>query len=162
SAAIASLWAAGYLATGPAAAAMAQSEAAAAMSNATSSPTAAPSPAITPVARGGQAGEGGFRRRGGEGIGERPATPAPTAVPANLTRPSASAAPAAVALKDGTFTGSGMGRRGGVNVSVTIANGKITAASITSLTIHYPHNILNALPPEVVARQTDQVDIISG
>lgn len=65
-------------------------------------------------------------------------------------------------LKDGTYTGSGMGRRGGVNVSVTIANGRITTASITSLTIHYAHNILNGLPPQVVSRQSSQVDLISG
>jgi uncharacterized protein with FMN-binding domain len=55
-----------------------------------------------------------------------------------------------------------MGRRGGVNGAVTILNGRITSVAITGLTIHYPHNILNALPPEVVARQSSQVDLISG
>lgn len=74
----------------------------------------------------------------------------------------AGSAAAATLVKDGTYSGSGMGRRGGVNVSVTIANGKIVAAAITSLTIHYPHNVINSLPPQVVAKQSSQVDLVSG
>ena len=166
SAAIVSLWGAGYLVTRPAAAAMAASEAAAASNP---SPTAV-AVAAEPRRRSVDDGEGqsGFRGRGEPGFGEEPPAAASTGTRTrSVSNPApvagiASSGATATLLKDGTYAGSGMGRRGGVNVSVTIANGKIASATITSLTIHYPHNVISGLPPQVVAKQSSQVDLVSG
>jgi len=161
SAAIVSVWGAGYLITRPEAAAMAASETAATANT--------PVPAATPTALARTiaaqnpdvAPQGGFRRRGSRPGGE--AAPATAGQPVTATATAANAGAAtAVLLKDGIYQGSGMGRRGGVNISLTIASGKITSAAITSLTIHYPHNILNGLPSQVVTKQSSQVDLISG
>src|SRR5437879_6504317 len=62
------------------------------------------------------------------------------------------------AYRDGTYTGSGTSRRGGVNVSVTIQSGRIASVTISSVTTQYPVTRISALPAQVVARQNSQVD----
>ncbi|MDE3074025.1 MAG: FMN-binding protein [Chloroflexota bacterium] len=78
--------------------------------------------------------------------------------------PSISARPqvGAARLKDGTYTGAGWSRRGGVQVSVTIKNGRIVSAPITGVTTHYSQNVISGLPGEVVSLQGSQVDLVSG
>lgn len=66
------------------------------------------------------------------------------------------------AVKDGTYTGSGTSRHGGVNVSVTIQNGRIVAAPITSVTTRYSSNVIASLPAAVVNAQGPNVNLISG
>src|SRR5690349_1800608 len=48
--------------------------------------------------------------------------------------------------RDGTFTGSGMSRRGGVDVAVTVQGGQITSAAITGGSTQYPLSRIAGLP----------------
>jgi uncharacterized protein with FMN-binding domain len=79
----------------------------------------------------------------------RPATPSPT--------PTA----AAQRYRDGIYTGSGSSR-GDITVELTVQNGQISGVRITSATTYYPTSAIARLPGEVVARQTAQVDFVSG
>jgi uncharacterized protein with FMN-binding domain len=81
--------------------------------------------------------------------------------PSTGTLPSSSALSTA-AYRDGTYTGSGTSRRGGVTVSVTIQNGRITDVTITNATTQYPVSRIKALPGQVVALQSAQVDRVTG
>ncbi|MBV9169675.1 MAG: FMN-binding protein [Chloroflexi bacterium] len=73
-----------------------------------------------------------------------------------------SAASTTVAYKDGTYTGSGTSRRGGVNVSVTVQNGQTSNVQITSVSTEYPVSRIASLPAQVIAKQSAQVNTISG
>ncbi|HEX6512068.1 MAG TPA: FMN-binding protein [Chloroflexota bacterium] len=113
---------------------------------------------------------------GPEGASATPGTSSagsPAATPATSTSGTASiggAAPRASAaatstsstLKDGTYTGSGSSRHGGVNVSVTIQNGRMVSAPITSVTTRYPQNVISGLPAQVVGAQSASVNLVSG
>ena len=65
-------------------------------------------------------------------------------------------------LKDGTYTGTGTSRRGNVLVSLTIQGGRIATVNITGATTEYPTRDIANLPGQVVSRQTAQTDIVSG
>jgi uncharacterized protein with FMN-binding domain len=82
----------------------------------------------------------------------------PTAVATGTSTPSSTTA----VYRDGTYTGSGTSRRGNVNVSVTIQGGRIANVTISSVTTQYPVSRIAALPAQVVARQSGQVDNVSG
>jgi uncharacterized protein with FMN-binding domain len=86
------------------------------------------------------------------------ASPRPVASP--------TVAPVAAAAQqgytDGTYTGSGTSRFGGVEVQVTVQAGKITNVALTRVTTKYPASRIAALPGQVVSRQTAQVDNVSG
>lgn len=64
--------------------------------------------------------------------------------------------------KDGTYSGQGMNRIGGVAVSVTIKQGKISSVQITDCTTSYPQSAIDQLPSQVVSRQNTNVDNVSG
>lgn len=64
--------------------------------------------------------------------------------------------------KDGTYSGQGMNRIGGVAVSVTIKQGKISSVQITDCTTSYPQSAIDQLPSQVVSRQNVNVDNVSG
>jgi uncharacterized protein with FMN-binding domain len=66
------------------------------------------------------------------------------------------------AYKDGTYTGSGTSRRGGVNVSVTVQGGRITNVQITSVTTEYPVARIASLPAAVIKQQSASVNVVSG
>lgn len=89
-----------------------------------------------------------------------------TAPPFTLQRApaiSAANAPASsAAYHDGTWQGSGDSRRGGFDVAVTIQNGRINNVAITNAWTEYPASRVAALPGEVVARQSAQVDRVTG
>ena len=87
-------------------------------------------------------------------------TPTPTAPATTKTAPAAPAA--TVAYKDGTYEGSGTSRRGGFHVAVTIQGGAITNVALTQVTTQYPASRIAALPGQVIARQSAQVDRVSG
>ncbi|MBV8087392.1 MAG: FMN-binding protein, partial [Chloroflexi bacterium] len=79
------------------------------------------------------------------------ADPTATATtPASGTSASPSAGPAgttaSAGLKDGTYSGTGWSRHGSVSVSVTVQNGKITAAPITGVTTRYSQSVISGLP----------------
>jgi uncharacterized protein with FMN-binding domain len=78
------------------------------------------------------------------------------------------AAPAQVApagpvtYQDGTYSGYGTSRRGDVEVAVVIQGGKIVSADVTRCMTQYPESRIARLPAQVVARQSAQVDRVSG
>jgi uncharacterized protein with FMN-binding domain len=75
--------------------------------------------------------------------------------------PAATSTPTS-AYKDGTYTGQGTSRRGGVNVSVTVQGGVITNVQITSVSTEYPVSRIASLPSLVVKQQAANVNVISG
>jgi uncharacterized protein with FMN-binding domain len=85
-------------------------------------------------------------------------TPVPSASP-SLAAGSTTSSPA---YRDGTYEGSGTSRRGGVKVAVTIEDGLISDVRFTQVTTQYPVSRIAALPAQVVARQTAQVDRVTG
>ncbi|MGI9148326.1 MAG: FMN-binding protein [Chloroflexota bacterium] len=85
------------------------------------------------------------------------ARPAPTIQPA----PAAPPAAAQAAYKDGTYTGQGSSRRGGVAVNVVVQGGRIASVTITQSTLQYPLRDIAGLPAQVVQRQSAQVDTVS-
>ncbi len=64
--------------------------------------------------------------------------------------------------RDGTFTGWGRSPHGRIFATVVIRRGRIASAEITTCRMRYPCSMIAALPPQVVARQAPDVDIVSG
>ncbi|WKB37065.1 FMN-binding protein [Terrilactibacillus sp. S3-3] len=64
--------------------------------------------------------------------------------------------------QDGTYSGQGTNHFGTVAVSVTIKQGKIASVEITNCTTSYSQSYIDHLPSEVVARQSANVDNVSG
>jgi uncharacterized protein with FMN-binding domain len=87
----------------------------------------------------------------------------PTAVPTRVL-PSPTSTPVKIAngLADGSFVGLGRSRRGDVEVTLTIGGGKILNAEISHCMTQYPQSVIDGLPAEVVARQSAQIDLVSG
>jgi uncharacterized protein with FMN-binding domain len=99
-------------------------------------------------------------------------TPAP-AKPVESTAPAkpVAAAPqqadtaqsdAAPARKDGTYSGWGTSRHGDIQATVQIKDGKIIFAAITECLTRYSCSWIAALPPQVLSRQSPEVDFVSG
>jgi uncharacterized protein with FMN-binding domain len=86
--------------------------------------------------------------------------PAPVAVaaPAAATPPTTPPAP----WKDGTWKGWGNCQHGDIQAAVVIEDGKIASATISECWTRYSCDIIDKLPPQVVKRQTADVDRISG
>jgi len=64
--------------------------------------------------------------------------------------------------RDGTFTGWGDSYHGRVQATVVIRRGRIASAVIATCRMRYPCSMIQALPPQVVARQSALVDVVSG
>jgi uncharacterized protein with FMN-binding domain len=64
--------------------------------------------------------------------------------------------------KDGTYTGSGNSRHGGMQVAVVIKDGKIVSANVTSCSTRYPCSDVNALIRSAVAKQGVPASHVSG
>lgn len=64
--------------------------------------------------------------------------------------------------KDGTYIGTGRNRIGSVEVAVTIKNDEITSVEITNCHTHYPQLYIDGLPKQVIERQSENVDVVSG
>ena len=177
--AIATVYAVGLLHTQPAAANLAAQvppEAAAQAVSATSLPLSAPSmipptsaptlplpiPSPSPVPATSTSPGVGSRERGSPrapaGVPASAAAPAVTPTPASP----APSAPTAVAYQDGTYAGTGTSRFGNVEVAVTVQGGRIANVALTRVTTKYPASRIAALPGQVVARQSAQVDNVSG
>lgn len=113
-------------------------------------PAAAPAPAIIAVASVASSLE--------TPRAERASAPVAPAAPA----PVAPAQPAAPKYNDGTYTGWGTSRHGDIQAQVEIANGKIASARIISCLTRYSCSWIEALPGQVVSRQSANVDYVSG
>lgn len=93
---------------------------------------------------------------------------APTAEPVfqgvvpQVPAPQAQPAPRASIWKDGTYTGWGYSRHGDIEAQVVVENGRITSANISQCRTRYSCNVISRLPPQVVERQSPDVDYVSG
>jgi uncharacterized protein with FMN-binding domain len=64
--------------------------------------------------------------------------------------------------RDGTFLGWGSSRHGDIQASVEIQNGRIVSAAIVQCLTRYSCDVIDKLPPQVAARQSADVDYVSG
>ncbi|MCA1723749.1 MAG: FMN-binding protein, partial [Thermomicrobia bacterium] len=64
--------------------------------------------------------------------------------------------------RDGSYTGLGRSRHGNIGVTVVVQGGTIIAAKISQCGTRYPCSMISALPGEVVAQQSANVDFVSG
>jgi uncharacterized protein with FMN-binding domain len=87
------------------------------------------------------------------------AAPAPAA-PAVLT--AVPTTPAAPAYRDGTYYGWGTSRHGDIQAAVVVDGGRITSAKIAQCLTRYSCSWIAALPPQVISRQSPEVDYVSG
>jgi uncharacterized protein with FMN-binding domain len=65
-------------------------------------------------------------------------------------------------LKDGTYTGWGTSRHGDIQAAVEIKAGRIVNAYITQCLTRYSCSRIAAIIPQVVTRQSAEVDYVSG
>ena len=65
-------------------------------------------------------------------------------------------------LRDGIYYGWGTSRHGDIQASVEVKSGKIVGAYIAQCLTQYSCSWISALPPEVVQRQSAEVDYVSG
>ena len=72
------------------------------------------------------------------------------------------AAAAPVSYRDGMYLGRGTSRHGDIEALVEINNGRIVSAVISQCLTRYSCSWISALPPQVVARQSPDVDYVSG
>jgi len=89
------------------------------------------------------------------------ATP-PTAPPDADPKPAEPPAPKPSPYKDGTYFGWGTSRHGSIEATVTIEGGKIVGSAISQCLTRYSCSWIAHLVPQVVARQSANVDYVSG
>ena len=110
----------------------------------------------------------GFARTASSALANPDSTSVQAVATATMTQPAASqpalglAQVTTAAYRDGTYTASGTSRFGGIAVAVTIQGGKITGVTLTKVTTSYPATRIAQLPGQVVARQSANVDLVSG
>ena len=88
----------------------------------------------------------------------QPEPPAEAAPPVQTPAPSVAAAQ----YKDGTYLGWGYCRHGDIQASVAIENGRIASATIARCLTRYSCSWIEHLPGQVAARQSAEVDYVSG
>jgi len=158
SAAVLTVYAAGYLRTRSAAARFAVVEAAA--DRKADVPIAAPPPAAPP--------RDVVDARPVETAAVVATSPVPKRDPAPAVADSAKAEPPAPPaareskFKDGTYKGWGYSRHGDIEAAVVIQDGRVVSAEITQCLTRYSCSVIDALPPQVISRQNAFVDLISG
>lgn len=82
--------------------------------------------------------------------------------PAQATDSVAQRADSVRSYKDGTYSGWGTSRHGDIEASVLIKDGRIAAAIISQCLTRYSCSWISELPGQVVARQSPEVDYVSG
>jgi len=90
--------------------------------------------------------------------------PRMTPTPASIATPTSTPKPAGAAglYRDGSYTGLGRSRHGDIGVTVLVQGGKVTTVKISQCLTRYPCSMISALPGEVVAQQSANVDYVSG
>lgn len=91
-----------------------------------------------------------------------PSVPTKTAEAPEAPAPSPARPMPKETYMDGTYLGWGTSRHGDIQASVTIEEGRITAATIAKCLTRYSCSWVAHLPPQVVARQSPDVDYVSG
>ncbi|MEQ1691372.1 MAG: FMN-binding protein [Gemmatimonas sp.] len=89
-------------------------------------------------------------------------TPASSATPATTDASATPAAPAKTVWRDGVFVGRGTSRHGDIEAMVEIKDGRIIGAVISQCLTRYSCSWVNHLLPQVVSRQSADVDYVSG
>jgi uncharacterized protein with FMN-binding domain len=87
--------------------------------------------------------------------------PAPEPAPAPAPPPVPAAPPKPV-WKDGTYNGWGTSRHGDIQAAVVIQGGRIASATIAQCLTRYSCDVIDKLIPEVAARQSPDIDYVSG
>ena len=102
------------------------------------------------------------------------ATTSPTATTENAPEPVSSPAeaqsqpatatppPSQGQYKDGSYAGWGTSRHGDIEATVEIKAGRIVSADITQCRTRYSCSRIASLPPQVLAKQSPEVDYVSG
>jgi uncharacterized protein with FMN-binding domain len=90
---------------------------------------------------------------------EQAATPVAQATDTATATDSAAGHPL---LKDGEYYGWGTSRHGDIQAGIEIKAGRITAAWVSQCLTRYSCSWIAALPGQVVARQSPEVDYVSG
>lgn len=93
-----------------------------------------------------------------------PVVPPPIVTAAPPTTDSAAASPPAAKplWKDGVYTGRGRSRHGDIEATVEIQNHRIVSAVISQCLTRYSCSWINPLLPQVISRQSADVDVVSG
>jgi len=95
-----------------------------------------------------------------------PATPTPDssakAVAVQATDSATQPADQSRPYKDGTYSGWGTSRHGDIEATVLIKDGRIAAAIISQCLTRYSCSWISQLPGQVAARQSPEVDFVSG
>ena len=68
----------------------------------------------------------------------------------------------AASYRDGTYSATGTSQFGDVTVSLTLRRHRIVAVTITQCTTSYDQRWIAGLPGQVLARQSDGIDLVSG
>lgn len=91
-------------------------------------------------------------------------TPSPSPVPTPTPSPTPTIAPGPYALADGTYSGTGRGHKGDIDVTVTLVNGFITSITVDSNreTPRYFNRAESKTIDRVLAAQDVNVDTVSG
>jgi uncharacterized protein with FMN-binding domain len=79
-----------------------------------------------------------------------------------VTPPAADSVARQPLLKDGEYYGWGTSRHGDIQAGVEIKGGRITGAWVQQCLTRYSCSWIAALPGQVVARQSPEVDYVSG
>jgi uncharacterized protein with FMN-binding domain len=74
----------------------------------------------------------------------------------------ATATASAGALRDGVYVGTGTSRHGSIEATVTVAGGKISAVQISQCLTRYSCDWISGLPAQAVKLQSAQVNYVSG
>lgn len=82
--------------------------------------------------------------------------------PASATAASSAAAQPAAKWKDGTYRAWGHCRHGDLEATVEIRGGRIYSTSISQCLTRYSCDVIDMLPGQAVARQSPEVDIVTG
>jgi len=93
---------------------------------------------------------------------EQAATPVTQATDTASAPPAADSATSHPLLKDGEYYGWGTSRHGDIQAGIEIKGGRITAAWVSQCLTRYSCSWIAALPGQVVARQSPEVDYVSG
>jgi uncharacterized protein with FMN-binding domain len=64
--------------------------------------------------------------------------------------------------QDGAYIGYGTSRHGDIEATIEIRGGRIVSASISQCRTQYSCSWISALPPQVIARQSAEIDYVSG
>ena len=94
-----------------------------------------------------------------------PPTAAPATADADLRTtepPAVPVAPPQPRYIDGTYSGWGTCRHGDIQATVVVEGGRIASAAITQCLTRYSCSWISMLPPQVVSRQSAEVDYVSG